>query len=78
MNRIITTALAMVMGLSGLMAHEGMWMMNMLKKINEAEMQGLGLELSADDIYNINQSSVKDAIGRMNFLARLAQPCIVV
>lgn len=67
MNRIITTALAMVMGLSGLMAHEGMWMMNMLKKINEAEMQGLGLELSADDIYNINKSSVKDAIGRMNY-----------
>ncbi len=67
MNRIITTALAMVIGLSGLMAHEGMWMMNMLKKINEAEMQGLGLELSADDIYNINKSSVKDAIGRMNY-----------
>ncbi|NND95235.1 MAG: S46 family peptidase [Flavobacteriales bacterium] len=67
MNRLITTALAIVIGLSGLMAHEGMWMMNMLKKINEAEMQGLGLELSADDIYNINKSSVKDAIGRMNY-----------
>lgn len=66
MNRIVTIALALVLGLTG-MAHEGMWMMNMLKKINEAEMQGLGLELSADDIYNINKSSVKDAIGRMNY-----------
>lgn len=67
MNRIITIAIALVFSVNGLMAHEGMWMLNMLKKINEAEMQGLGLKLSADDIYNINKSSVKDAIGRMNY-----------
>ncbi len=67
MNKIAVTALALMFSLNGLMAHEGMWMMNMLKKINEAEMQGLGLKLSADDIYNINNSSVKDAIGRMNY-----------
>lgn len=67
MNKIVVSALALVFSLNGLMAHEGMWMMNMLKKINEAEMQGLGLKLSADDIYNINKSSVKDAIGRMNY-----------
>lgn len=47
-------------------AHEGMWLMHMLKKINEAEMQNLGLNLSADDIYNINNASLKDAIVRLN------------
>ena len=40
--------------------------MHMLKKINEAEMKGLGLNLSADDIYNINNASLKDAIVRLN------------
>lgn len=43
-------------------ADEGMWLLNKLKEINEAEMQGKGLKLSADDIYNINKSSIKDAI----------------
>ncbi|NNE55446.1 MAG: serine protease, partial [Flavobacteriales bacterium] len=47
-------------------AHEGMWLLHMLKKINEAEMQNLGLNLSAEDIYNINEASLKDAIVRLN------------
>ncbi|NNK80344.1 MAG: S46 family peptidase [Flavobacteriales bacterium] len=67
MNKIIVASLVLIFSASGLKANEGMWMLNMLKKINEAEMQGLGLKLSADDIYNINRSSVKDAIGRMNY-----------
>ncbi|MEO8146435.1 MAG: S46 family peptidase [Bacteroidia bacterium] len=46
-------------------ADEGMWLLNKLKQINEAEMQGKGLKLSADDIYNINKSCVKDAIVQM-------------
>ena len=41
--------------------HEGMWIPSLLKII-EGEMQSSGLELSAEDIYSINQSSLKDAI----------------
>ena len=41
--------------------HEGMWIHSLLKII-EGEMQSSGLELSAEDIYSINQSSLKDAI----------------
>jgi len=67
MKQLTLCILALTLSLQSLHAHEGMWMLNMLKKINEAEMQGLGLKLSADDIYNINASSVKDAIGRMNY-----------
>jgi hypothetical protein len=67
MKKLSILALAFILSMQSLYAHEGMWMLNMLKKINEAEMQGLGLKLSADDIYNINASSVKDAIGRMNY-----------
>ncbi len=47
-------------------ANEGMWLLHMLQKINEAEMQGMGLNLSAEDIYSINNASLKDAIVMLN------------
>lgn len=46
-------------------AHEGMWLLNKLKQINEAEMQKLGFKLSAEDIYAINRSGLKDAVVRL-------------
>lgn len=49
----------------GTQAHEGMWLMNKLKQINEAEMQKLGFKLTAEDIYDINKSSLKDGIVRL-------------
>jgi hypothetical protein len=42
-------------------AHEGMWIPSLLKAI-EGDMQSQGLKLTAEDIYSINQSSLKDAI----------------
>lgn len=42
-------------------ADEGMWVPLLLNR-NEAEMQRMGMQLSAEDIYSINQSSLKDAI----------------
>lgn len=48
-----------------LQAHEGMWLLNKLKQVNEAEMQKLGFKLSAEDIYAINQSGLKDAVVRL-------------
>ena len=41
--------------------HEGMWIPSLLKVI-EGQMKSDGLELSAEDIYSINKSSLKDAI----------------
>ena len=46
-------------------AQEGMWMLNTLKQINEADMQRMGCKLSADQIYDINNSSMKDAVVRL-------------
>lgn len=43
------------------MAHEGMWVPTLLKAI-EGDMQSQGLQLSAEDIYSINNSSLKDAV----------------
>jgi hypothetical protein len=43
-------------------ADEGMWIPILLETLNESEMQDMGMKISADDIYSINHSSMKDAI----------------
>ena len=43
-------------------ADEGMWLPQLLQKLNEKEMRKMGLKLKASDIYSINKSSLKDAI----------------
>ncbi|HLO72330.1 MAG TPA: S46 family peptidase [Flavobacterium sp.] len=40
----------------------GMWIPSMLKGMNESEMKTLGMKLSAEEVYSVNQSSLKDAI----------------
>lgn len=42
-------------------AKEGMWIPTLLKAL-EGDMQAMGLKLSAEDIYSVNKSSLKDAI----------------
>jgi hypothetical protein len=43
-------------------AGEGMWIPMLLQQLNEKEMQEMGMKITADDIYSINHSSLKDAI----------------
>lgn len=45
-----------------LYAKEGMWVPLFLQQLNEAEMKKMGLNISAEDIYSISQTSLKDAI----------------
>lgn len=47
-------------------ADEGMWFLMHLKRLNEADMQKKGLQLTAEEIYSINNSSLKDAIVQFN------------
>jgi len=54
-------SLILVLNLS-VKADEGMWMLPLLKKLNMGTMTELGLKLSAEEIYSINNSSIKDAI----------------
>jgi len=44
----------------------GMWVPSLLKGMNEKEMKRLGMKISTDDIYNLNQSSMKDAVPHFN------------
>ncbi len=43
-------------------ADEGMWLPMLINKLNIGHMTSLGLKLTAEDIYSINQASLKDAI----------------
>ena len=63
MKKILSLFLAvMFFGLSQLRADEGMWIPLLLGKYNIEDMQKLGCKLSAEDIYSVNNSSLKDAI----------------
>lgn len=44
----------------------GMWIPSLLEGMNETEMTNLGSKLTAKDIYDVNNSSLKDAIGHFN------------
>ena len=64
MKRTLKTILAMVVALgSGLAANadEGMWLPSLISQ-RIADMQEKGFRLDADDIYSINQASLKDAV----------------
>ena len=56
---LITLILTLSIGIAK--AGEGMWI-PMLLQYNEKEMQEMGMKITAEDIYSINHSSLKDAI----------------
>ena len=60
MKRIILS-LAILLTSTMAFAGGGMWI-PMLLQYNEKEMQEMGMRITADDIYSINHSSLKDAI----------------
>ena len=47
-------------------ADEGMWLPQLLQAMNEEDMQAHGLKLTAEDLYSVNNSSLKDAIVSLN------------
>lgn len=47
-------------------ATEGMWLPNLIKALNYSDMQSKGLMISADELYSVNQSSMKDAVAHFN------------
>ena len=47
-------------------ADEGMWFLMFIERLNHRDMQKMGLQLTAEEIYSINQHSLKDAIVQFN------------
>ncbi len=59
--KIITLLVALAMRAT-VFAGEGMWIPMLLQNMNEQEMKEMGMNITAEDIYSINHSSMKDAI----------------
>ena len=62
MRKLNLILLLTVFVFSNAVADEGMWLPSLIHKLNIKTMQEMGCELSAEDIYSINNSSLKDAI----------------
>jgi len=43
-------------------ADEGMWLLPLLEKLNSETMQNLGSRLTPEQIYSVNEASIKDAV----------------
>ncbi len=61
MKKFFLTILTTILLGTIVRADEGMWIPALLQR-NEAEMQAMGMKITADDIYSINHSSMKDAV----------------
>lgn len=53
---------AILFSIAPLRADEGMWILPLIEKLNNKKLAELGFKISAKDIYDINKSSLKDAI----------------
>ncbi|PID94494.1 MAG: serine protease [Bacteroidetes bacterium] len=64
MKRLTTLLISLFLMFHGIVsfAGEGMWIPLFLKALNEKEMQDMGMRISAEEIYSINQACLKDAI----------------
>jgi hypothetical protein len=47
-------------------ADEGMWFLMFIDRLNHRDMQKMGLQLTSEEIYSINNHSLKDAIVQFN------------
>lgn len=61
-RKLVILILVLLLSWIGCRADEGMWIPMLLKKYNIEDMQKQGFKLTAEDIYNINQASLKDAV----------------
>ena len=63
MKRLVSIFIALIVSFNmSLRADEGMWLLPLLEQLNMGKMTELGLELSAEEIYSLNQPSIKDAL----------------
>ena len=62
MKKLITIITALTLFAGSAFADEGMWLLPLIQKLNGKAMKELGCELTPKEIYDINNTSLKDAI----------------
>ena len=67
MKKIILSLIAAIMLIPvSVKADEGMWFLMFIERLNHRDMEKMGLQLTAEEIYSINHHSLKDAIVQFN------------
>ncbi|MBN2174539.1 MAG: S46 family peptidase [Bacteroidales bacterium] len=63
MRRVFFILIVLFVGLQpSTRADEGMWLPLLVERLNYVDMQKMGLQLTSEEIYSVNHSSLKDAI----------------
>ncbi len=62
---IIISALLALITFTSVRADEGMWLPMLIQRLNQRDLQKMGLQLTPEEIYSVNNSSLKDAIVSM-------------
>ena len=62
MKKLLTVLMAFAAFIGKAKADEGMWLLPLIEKMNGKAMQEVGCELTPKQIYDINHTSLKDAI----------------
>ena len=62
MKKITLVILAFLLLTPVARADEGMWFLMFIERLNQRDMQKLGLQLTAQEIYSINNNSLKERI----------------
>ncbi|MFT7159017.1 MAG: hypothetical protein ACI9GZ_000177 [Bacteroidia bacterium] len=65
MKKINLLILSCILSFSSVTADEGMWLPMLVERLNYVDMQKEGLQLTPEELYSINNSSLKDAIVRL-------------
>ena len=65
MRKISIFILSCILSFSSVIADEGMWLPMLVERLNYVDMQKEGLQLTPEELYSINNSSLKDAIVRL-------------
>ena len=65
MKRFNLLILSCLLSFSSVTADEGMWLPMLVERLNYVDMQKEGLQLTPEELYSINNSSLKDAIVRL-------------
>ncbi len=67
MKKIILSFIVAIMLIpTSVKADEGMWFLMFIERLNHRDMQKMGLQLTSEEIYSINNHSLKDAIVQFN------------
>lgn len=63
---ILTLTIFLLIFPAKILADEGMWFLMHIERLNHRDMQKMGLQLTPEEIYSINNHSLKDAIVQFN------------